>query len=249
MALGITRASIVSAIANDTGDDSSDALTKIRRLLNRKGREFCNITNFPFLNSLTSFSITTANYRYSGASYLPTTFKKATAAWLIDGNDKHPLEEISLLELRTNWHPENSNWTGRPQYFAIEEIASGYWRIAFNVTPDKSYDAWFNMELQWTDLTASTSETVITKPFFSYFVHFCNIARFRQQGDTENWQAARDEWFSPATPNSSLLTQLLSSLGTPIRYKRVVPDMSKIAPHRVKIEGDYQDKAGENNDW
>ena len=49
MGLGIPRASLISAVSEDTGDDSADAVVKIRRLINRRGRSFCELANFPFL--------------------------------------------------------------------------------------------------------------------------------------------------------------------------------------------------------
>lgn len=45
MSIGVTRGSLVSAIADKTGDDSSDAVVKIKRLINEKGPDFCAITD------------------------------------------------------------------------------------------------------------------------------------------------------------------------------------------------------------
>ena len=46
--LGITRASLQSAICDATGDDSADAAVKVQRLINQRGSSFCNLTNWPF---------------------------------------------------------------------------------------------------------------------------------------------------------------------------------------------------------
>ena len=96
MALGITVGSLVSAVADSTGDDSPDAQAKLIRLVNEKGPDFCNITDWPFLRSDLTFNITSANYKYSGAGYLPATFKRIIAAYTLFNNEREPLDVFSL---------------------------------------------------------------------------------------------------------------------------------------------------------
>ena len=96
MGLGITRLSIVSCVLDDTGDSSQDAIVKVRRIVNRRGQSFCDITNWPFLRHDLSFSIVPLSHTYSGASYLPTTFKRVIAAYLLDGTDRLPLKEVGI---------------------------------------------------------------------------------------------------------------------------------------------------------
>lgn len=238
--LGITRLSLVCAVADDTGDDSQDAVVKIRRLINRRGTSFCDITNWPFLRSDISFDITSSAYTYSGASYLPTTFKKVTAGFLLDGSDRHSLKEVSIQEAH-EWGNPNDN-SGRPDEFCITRIESGYWEIQFNRLPDATYTIYFEIELQWTDLTADTSEAVVTQDFYDAFVHYCDIARFKQQGDAENYTLFRDEWWNPGKPQDSLLGKILKKLSLPMKNRRAIVDMEMCG--RVISTGDVDYNEG-----
>lgn len=227
--LGITRASLQSAICEDTGDSSDDAVVKVRRLINRRGSQFCKITNWPFLRHDINFSITNSGgYVYSGADYLPTTFKKVVASYILD-NDKHyPLDEVSIGESYGWANPDENE--GRPDKFCITRIESGYWEIKFNKKPDQNYTVYLEIELQWTDLTDSDSETVMTKDYYDAFVHYCAIARFRQQGDSENYLLYKNEWDgnSPRDiPRHSILGQLLANLASPLRKKAAKVNMEK----------------------
>jgi len=219
MSLFITRASAVSAISDKTGDDSSDAAVKIRRLINEKGPEFCDLGQFPFLNSNISFSITTSAYTYSGASYLPTTFKRVKSAFLLDGTTRCPLTEVGIKEAY-EWDNPDDN-TGRPDEFCITRIESGYWEIQFNRKPDNTYTVYMDIELQWADLTADSSEAVVTLRYYPQFVHFVSMARFIQQGDTENYAIAKQEWSQPLT-GTGMLEKMLASLSNPLRRRSVI---------------------------
>lgn len=221
MGLGITQASLTSAIADKTGDEGTDAVVKIRRLINEKGPEFCDLGEFPFLNSDLSFDITSSAYAYSGASYLPTTFKRIKAAYLLDGSTRCLLTEVSVSE-SYKWKNPNDN-SGRPDEFCIRAIESGYWEIQFNRLPDGTYTVYLEIELQWSDLTSTTSETVITKRYYPQFSHFVSMARFIQQGDTENYVIAKTEWSQPLT-GTGMLEKMLASLSNPLRRKSVVVD-------------------------
>jgi hypothetical protein len=227
MGLGLIRGSICTAISDNTGDDSIDARVKIRRIINRRGQSFCDITNFPFLRSDISLSITVLAHTYSGASYLPTTFKRVVAAYLLDGSDRTPLKEVGIGECY-QWGNPNDN-QGKPDEFCISRIEDGYWEIKFNRLPDASYTVYFEIELHWVDVDESSSgdstELLITKDYYDYFTHYCCIERFAQQGDTENYQIYDDKWFNPTKPQTSLLTKMLNKLSSPVKQRAVQVDM------------------------
>lgn len=240
--LGIAFASTISACAENTGDDSLDAITKIKRLINRKGKQFVLIANWPFLRSDISFSVTTTTSVYSGASYLPTTFKKVVAAKIRDNTDDYPLEEDSISE-KYNWANPDDN-QDRPNKFCITRVESGYWEVVFNKLPDKAYTVYMDIELQWSELSADSNEAVITKPYEASFEHYCSMARFMQQGDTENYQLYKDAWDggNPASPaRHSILGQILASLSSPLKKKQIVMSESYVLPFKNQLnEGDYQ---------
>jgi hypothetical protein len=226
--LGITRASLSSSICEKTGDEGADAAVKVNRLINEQGPLFCQLTNWPFLRSDISFDITSSNYKYSGASYLPTTYKKVTAAFLLDGSTRYHLTEVSIGESYEWDNPDDND--GRPDEFCITRIESGYWEIQFNRQPDDTYTVYLEIELQWADLTASTSETVITKEYYPAFSHFVSMARFIQQGDTANFIIADRQWWNPEHPKKSILGIILSALSSPLRKKSVKMDANYTDP-------------------
>lgn len=239
MGLGITRASLVSAICDKTGDSSADAIVKVKRLINEKGPEFCNLADWPFLRDSLNFSITTAASTYSGASYLPTTFKKVLGAYLIDGTTRYPLTEVGIKEAYNTW--ENPDEVaGMPYEFAITQTESGYWQIAFNMIPDRTYTVYLEIELQWTDLTADSSETVMTKEYYPAFVHFVSMAQFFAQGDSESYAMLKNEWDNPANFRYSTLGTCLAKLSNPLRKRRVVMDSEYMNPGTYR-ETDYRD--------
>lgn len=238
MGLGIVFGSIISAVADKTGDDSADSVVKIKRLVNEKGPEFCDLGPFPFLRDAINFNITTSNYKYSGAGYLPATFKKVVGAYLLDGTDRYPLTEVGIQEAH-EW-PNPADNTGRPDKFCITRIESGYWEIQFNNQPDNTYAVYFEIELQWSDLSVVTEEAVISKRYYPQFVHFVSLARFIQQGDSENYTIANDAWFSPMKPQTSMLIRMLSGLSNPLNKKRVVVDMQR-SGHITRVQkSDYK---------
>ena len=222
--LGITRASLVSAVCDKTGDEGQDAIVKVRRLINEKGPEFCDLTTFDFLNSDINFSITSSAYKYSGASYLPTTFKRVKAAYLLDsGNRRYDLTEVSISESYRWYNPDEN--TGIPDEFCITRIESGYWEIQFNRKPDQTYTVYMDIELQWTDLDDDTDEAVVTKRYYPQLAHFVSMARFIQQGDTENYTISKNDWTQPLT-GTGILERMLASLINPLKKKQVKVDMS-----------------------
>ena len=236
MGLGIVRGSLISACADATGD-SSDDVVKIRRLINEKGPEFCELAPFPFLYSDTSFSITSAAYKYSGASYLPTTFKRIVGAFLLDGTTRCPLDEENISEAYLWPNPDDNQ--GRPNKFCITRIESGYWEIQFNRLPDNTYTVYLEIELQWADVTSDSAEVIITKRYFPQFAHFLKMARYIQQGDTENYQIAYDQWDNPLKPRSSILSRLLASLSNPLKKKSVVVNKMRSGSELPTIKSDY----------
>lgn len=234
--LGITRASLTSSICEKTGDESSDAATKVNRLINEQGPLFCSITNWPFLRSDISFSITTSAHEYSGASYLPTTFKRVVGGCVLDGTDRYPLTEVSIKASKEWPNPDDNS--GIPDEFCITRMESGYWQIVFNRLPDDTYTVELEIELQWTDLTSASSETVLTKEYFPAFSHFVSMARFIQQGDTANYLIAKDNWFNPNAPKGTILEIMLSALGSPLRKKSVKMDDKYLSPF-TPMQRDY----------
>lgn len=235
--LGCTRASIVSAICDDTGDDSIDAVVKVKRLINRVGKDFCMITNWPFLRTDSTMTITTADYKYSGADYLPTTFKKMTQMFILHNSRRYKLHEVGINDAY-NWANPNEN-DGIPDEFAITRIESGYWEIQFNRIPDQTYTVYLEYEKQWVDLTADDSETVVSKPYESAFVHFVDLSRFLQQGDSANYSLYKDSWHNPMKPLDGILARILGSLSKPSGKAQVVVDEDYIFPFG-NYQGDYR---------
>ena len=233
--LGITRASLVSAVCESTGDDSPDAIVKVRRLVNRRGRSFCQITNWPFLRTTASWSFTAGTAAYSGASYLPATYKKLLYAYFMDGTTKYPIYEMSLDEY--NNKIAEPSWQGRPSKVLIHKISSGYWETIFYPTPDSDYTVTLEIEQQWTDLTADASETIITNDYYDAFSLYCEIERFRQQGDMEQYQLAKVEWDNPV---SGILKAILSDLSNkPSRKRELKPKLGILQPFGGDHSTDY----------
>lgn|SRR3990167_1082124 len=240
--LGITQASMVSAVTDDTGDDGEDAVIKIKRLVNKCGRDFCMITNWPFLRNDISFPIDGTASKYSGAAYLPATFRKIMGAQIIDQNEWYPLTEISIAERYKKWvNPANNS--GRPDEYVVTRPESGFWEIEFSRLPGQSYTFAADIEKQWVDLAATTDETVITNEFFTAFTHYVDMARFLQQGDSDNYVLYKNEWWDPRFPINSILGRILNSLKGPMKSKRVVMRQQYIMPGIRKFNdynsGDY----------
>jgi len=238
MGLGITRASLVSAVAEDTGNDSVDSVVKIKRLINRIGKDFCMITNWPFLYTDISFSITNSGgYKYSGAAYLPTTYKRVIKANIVYNNNVYDLKEVGIQQAYEWDYPAENE--GIPEEFCITRIESGYWEIQFDKTPDQTYTVYADIEQQWSELSADDSETLVTKPYEASFVHFLDMARFRQQGDLENYSAYKAEWYDAFSPMNSVLGRILASLQKPSANKGVSVDPEYLSSF-VNFEiGDY----------
>ena len=232
MALGITVGSLVSAVADSTGDDSPDAQAKLIRLVNEKGPDFCNITDWPFLRSDLTFNITSANYKYSGAGYLPATFKRIIAAYTLFNNEREPLDEVGIGDAYA-WENPSQN-SGRPDEFCITRNESEFFEIAFNRLPDQTYGVYLEMELQWAEVTLTTETMLITKQFYGAFALFTKMARFNQQGDTEGYTIANGQWFNGQT-GRGVLVDALSMLKSPNKKAGVRARMGRY----FKRTGDY----------
>ena len=230
MGLGLSQASIVSSVADATGDDSSDAVVKIKRLINQVGPDFCMITDWPFLRHDISFDITTSAYTFSGASYLPQTFKKALDAFILHNARRYPLEEDSLQESGLWLNPAEN--TGFPDRFVITRPESDYWEIKVNRQPDQTYTVYMEIEKQWVDLTSS-NETVITKEYYSAFCHLVTTYRFLQQGDSENYTIFNNQWDDPRSPQKGILGRILRSMKKPLKKTQVTP---RYRPHAQKSD-------------
>ena len=237
-ALGIVAGSLVSAVADATGDDSADARVKLLRLINKKGPDFCNITDWPFMRSDLTFNITTANYIYSGASYLPTTFKRIISSYLKFNNDRYDLDEVGIQEAY-NW-PNPSNNQGRPDEFCITRDESGYFQIQFNRLPDQTYSIYFEMELQWTDVASITDNVLVTKQYYGAFSHFLTMSRLAQQSDTEGYAIANKEWHDPMT-GRGILISALSVIRSPRQRKRVKVRTKQLYLRGHKGVADYRE--------
>lgn len=235
----ISLASLVSAVADKTGDDGIDAVVKIKRLANEIGPDFCMITNWKFMRDNITFNITNAGgYIYSGASYLPATFKNVIAARVQDQNSAwFPLYEKSISEADITWVSPDQFATGIPDEFVITRPENGYWEIMFNRKPGQTYTVYMEIEKQWVDMTDSV-ESVITKDYFTAFAHYVSMARFEQQGDLEAYNLALSRWWDPRMPRNSILGRILSSMGGGMVKKQIKMDERLIFPGS-RIRSDY----------
>lgn len=220
MGLGITQASLVSAVADKTHDDSVDAVVKIKRTINTVGPDFCSLADFPFLRDDINFSITNSAYKYSGSSVLPATFKRILAMHIEDANlDRYPIIEVSIQAAHEWDNPDD--YTGIPDELCVTRPESGYWEVQFNHKPDQNLIVYMDIEKQWSDLTNTTDETVITKPFMTAFVHFICMDIFANQGDTESLLTAQNAWWNPRNPRASIMGRMLASLRKPTGKRRL----------------------------
>ena len=238
MSLGITAGSIVSAVADATGDDGPDARAKLLRLINEVGPDFCNITDWPFTRSDLTYNITSAAYKYSGANYLPATFKRIIASYTLFNNERSDLYEVGIKETY-DWQNPQTN-PGRPDKFCVTRNESGFYEIQFNHLPDQTYGIYHELELQWSDISAITETILVTKEFYGAFAHYVKMARFNQQGDSEGFQIADKLWFDPMT-GTGIKINALSMLRSPSKQQRVKMARRYVQPF-VKNRGirDYK---------
>ena len=77
--LGIVRGTLVTAIATLIGDISDDSKVKVRRMINTVGPEFCQLTDWGFLHTVSTFTLTDGTATYSGSGYLPQNLQRILA--------------------------------------------------------------------------------------------------------------------------------------------------------------------------
>jgi len=207
--------SIISAVCDNTGDDGADAVAKVVRLINTHGPDYCNLADWKFLRSDLSFSLTvgTADYTSNGTTYIPDTFKRVLAAYITDGTERFPLNEVGIgvSHNPSIWGEADDN-QGIPSQFEIPRLESDHWTIRFNCLPDAAYTAYFEIETMWTEVTLSTANTCLTEEHLKPFSHFITMERLAQQGDIEQYQIYKDRWHSPMNPEDSILNRILSTL-------------------------------------
>lgn len=232
MSIYISQASLCSAVCDKTGDDGVDALIKVKRLINEVGPDFCLITNWKFLRDQINFTISNSGgYVYSGASYLPATYRSVMAARIQDQNSEwFPLYEKSISEANINWTNPARWGTGRPDEFVITRPESDYWEIMFNRLPGQNYAVYLEIEKQWVEVTAS-QEAVVTKEYFPAFVHFISMARFEQQGDMESYDLAMKKWWNPLAPRNSILGRIFASMSGGMQKSGVQVDERVFFPN------------------
>lgn len=233
--MGIILGTILSAVADNTGDDSADAITKLTRLVNTHGPSFCNIADWKFLREQITMSISSAASKYSGSSYLPSTYKETLAAYLKDGDDHYPFIEVGAQEAYDWINPDDND--GRPDEFLVSRLDdNGFYELQLNRLPDNDYSLVFEIEKQWTSVTLTTAETIITEELEGAFVHYITMKRLMQQGDTEQYTLYKDDWYNPSKPEDSILTNALKTL-----RKKTGSDSVIMSPEYlgVQIQTDY----------
>ena len=183
---GIVRGTLVTAIAGIIGDFSDDSKVKIRRMINTVGPEFCQLTDWAFLHTTVTFTLTDGNYSYVGSGYLSQTFQRFLATKLKDSTDTfYPISEKSLT-----WYNELDDPAdeGRPFAVVLRGLdSSGYPRANFYYCPDGTYTFETDCELKWTDLAeasgSDTSRIVITEDCMTAFSFFVAGSLAVPQGD------------------------------------------------------------------
>lgn len=219
MGLGIKLGSIVSVVSDKVGDSGPDAVVKIKRAVNECGPDFLQIADFPFLREDISFELSTSDYKHSGESYLPTTFKSVLASYLFYNNIRYNFDEVGIQKAYS-W-PNPLQNSGRPDEFCITRIESGYWEMQVNRLADQAYTAYLEIEKQWTDVSANGDEIVVTKPYLRQFSHFVAIEYCSRQGDAETLVTLKSEWWDPRDPKNSILGRMLNGLKKKSKNKRV----------------------------
>ena len=234
MGIYILLASVVSAVCDITGDDTNDAQTKIRRLVNTVGPGFCKLSNFPFLRADISFSITSSAYTYSGSSYIPENYVKMLGIHIIDNNSEwQPMKEVGMIERYDRWlNPSNNS--GTPDEFCMTRNEAAYPEIQFNRIPDGTYTVEAEILQKWSYVTATTGTIIVTDDYMEAFCHYVAISRARQQGDIELYSILKNEWWNPNDPKGSILGNILSGLSSPTRKIAVVP------PENLRVPNDTQ---------
>lgn len=245
MGLGITQASIVSSVADMTGDDSPDAVVKIKRLINERGHDFCNLANWKFLREDISFSLDTSGFKFSGASILPATYKGVVKSYLLDGTTRYPFTE-KPIQMAYEW-PNPSEHEGRPEWFVVTRNENDFWEIQTNRKPDQTYTVYMEIEKQWVDVTASV-DTLITKQYSGAFSHYVAMARLRQQGDLESLMMFKSEWHDPRNMGLGILDRALATNTNVLQKKGTRVLRGPIDSHEVNPRNGHYSYPGHDFD-
>lgn len=211
--LGILRGSLVTAISGIIGDASDDSKTKVRRMINTCGPAFCQMTDWGFLHTTVTFTLTDGTKEYSGSGKIPYTFQRFLATKIMDTNGQFsPVDEKSLTWFN---QIEDPSQEGTPYAVILRGLdSSGYPKTVFYPTPDRAYTFEADCKLQWTDvLEASGSDTsriVITEDAFTAFSYYIAQALAIQQGDDALKILCDAElWGNPLIKKPGLLTMLI----------------------------------------
>jgi hypothetical protein len=83
------------------------------------------------------------------------------------------------------------------------------------------------IELQWSDVSATTDEVLVTKEYYGAFSHFVAMRRSLQQPDIELYNMLKGEWYNPLQPKEGIFGRILSSLSKPMKKNAVVVNMEQ----------------------
>lgn len=224
------RTTIVTAVAENTGDVSTNAYVKIRRLINSMGYSYCAISDWHFTRDTISFNITQGTRNYSGASYLPATFDKVLTAKIEDSNsDNWPLDEKSV-----DWYSQiiDPTFQGTPYAFVLTELdASTFQEICFYYCPDATYTAYLRCKLKWSEVSDNSTALLIPDSHQDAFIWWVSKARFIQQGDVQGVKDADEMLYgSPLKRKSGLIDIMLGNEGKPQLKRGMKPSRSYIDP-------------------
>lgn len=184
--LGIVRGTLCTACQSIVGDFSTDARTKLRRVINEDGPGFCQLSDWAFLHSVITFSITDGTTSYAGSGYLPQTFSRFQATKIKDSNNNYsPIEEKSV-----SWYAEIEDpaYEGTPHAVVLRGIDSnGYPKAYFYYTPDTTYTFEADIDLKWTDIAETSagdaSRCVVTEDCLTAFKYWVARGYGIAQGD------------------------------------------------------------------
>lgn len=228
--LGILRGSLVTVVASICGDFSPDAKTKLRRTINRAGRSFSQLSDWAFLHTTVTFSITDGITEYGGSGYLPLGFQRFLATKLKDSNgDYVPIEEKSL-----SWYEsiQDPTFEGQPFAVVLRGIdSSGYQKAVFYYTPDQTYTFECDCSIVFTDVdetsTGDATRVIITQDCYDAFSYWIAKAYAVEQGDDEVIARCNIElWGNPAARIPGVLQMLLSKQRGAGKWRKIQPDSS-----------------------
>ena len=230
--LGIVRGTLVTAVAGIIGDFSDDSKVKIRRMLNTIGPEFCQLTDWGFLHTTVTFTLSQSTASYSGSGKLPLGFQRFLACKAKDSSGTYyPIDEKSLT-----WYNELDDPTSEGRPYAVVQNgidADGYQKVEFYYTPDGTYTFQAECKLGWTDIAeASANDTtrmVITPDCMSALSYYVAHSLGIQQGDSQLVELCERKLYGNRIMGipGSLDLLILNQRGANKR-RRIKPDSSYI---------------------